>query len=440
MNERLKEYYIDNSTSTDQIITFKKETDCGVYEDVEGVQQIAYANVETKINFPSDGVYEVFIDDVSDGIATYYLSLFNSLIVYIGAALCGDFSSSCLSKLFCGSSKTDYSNNAYSKMMYYYSNYTTKYNQALIDALDKIRCSSKDTWDAITKEEAYRGISNTNELLKIELAHLYLEMYAIDVLAEAPEDVDDLKELYNYDKIENCISKLGILDCTPAPIPGTIHTKSLTATPTQIGLGTDTVITLLYKFTANSDTFVSIIDTNIDNVDISKFDGFTHSQVMNITQPTSFYITYSYTRAGTTYQDTVTSSVIAYTPQWFGGESAIAEFAITGGKATVNHINANINNIAATYQATSNGTSSNTNTSGKYIWWITTNAVKFYIGAFEILSGPWDDSCDPNNYAIIHKTVVTIMPDGVTERTLHFYRTCPLQELPGQTLSYTLTQ
>ena len=32
------------------------------------------------------------------------------------------------------------------------------------------------------------------------------------------------------------------------------------------------------------------------------------------------------------------------------------------------------------------------------------------------------------------------MDDGITEQVLYYYRTCPLQDLAGQTLTYELKQ
>jgi len=36
--------------------------------------------------------------------------------------------------------------------------------------------------------------------------------------------------------------------------------------------------------------------------------------------------------------------------------------------------------------------------------------------------------------------MVTVMEDGITEVTMNYYRTCPLQELYGQTLAYTINE
>ena len=442
MTETLKEYYIVNSTGLDQIITLKLEGTCGEFDDVVGFSQIATDGLTTKILFPSDGVYEVYLDGVLDGVAKYYLTLFKSMIIYVGATICGNWGTQCTSFSSCSNVPVDYMTNAYSKLMYYYSAMKDRYDASMTLALGKIRCSAKEAWAEITLNETVRGISDTTELTRLELAHIYLEMYKNDAALETVGSQTDLKTLYNYTAINNCIGKLGILDCdVVVPVIGVPHSRTLTRVPSTFGLGTATDITLTYKFTANDDSFLAIIDTNIPNVTLAKLqDGYSHSQIVSATVGTSYYITYSYLNGVDTLQNTVAVTTTAYVPQWFGGESTEDDFAKTGGLATVADIKANITNISPKLQSTSNSSSSNSETLNKYIWWITEEPVRFFIGAFEILSGPWSASCDPNSYAIIKKTITTTMEDGVTQRVLNFYRTCPLMDLTGVTLEYTITE
>lgn len=441
MTERLKEYYIDNLTATDKIITLTKETSCGIFESVTDFEQIAPANTETKIDFPGDGIYLVYVNAILDSTAYYFKDLFESMIVYTSASLCGDIGTNCSFTTDCTGETKNYLNNALSKFILYVSVNNPRYDDALNDSIQKIRCSAVDIAGFLAMQEQYVGVSDASELLKVELAHFYMSLYAADKELTDPSDYAELDDLYNYDKLKYCIRKLGVVDCdAPAPPPGVLHTATLTVAPTTIGLGDPTNVTASYKLTANDDTFVAVIDTNIPNVDISKFNGFTYNEMITgVVSNTTYYITYSYMRGGSTYQNTITADVTAYPPQWYGGESVVADFTNVD-KAYASTIESSFANTTAVYKSTSNGNSSNTNTTNKYIWWITKNPIKFYIGSFEIITGAWSGTCDPNAYAIIHKTINTVMEDGVTEQVLHYYRTCPLQNLSGQTLTYELKQ
>lgn len=446
MIERLKEFYIDNATGLDQTITLSKSVECNsgsadTFESVDGFSQIAPANTETKILFPEDGIYQVYIDDVFDGIANYYLTLFNSMIVFISASLCGNIGSNCIGVPQCAGDVPNYLNNAISKLILYISVSNPVYDTALNTAIQKIRCSTQTVSSQLYKQEAYLGTSSPEDLLKIEISNIYLELYKVDYVATAPADYAEIEAMYEYDKISYCISKLGVMDCgVPAPPPGVAHTATISVVPTVIGLGVDTTVTVSYKFVANDDIFIAVLDTNVPNVSVQKFDGFTYNEVIpNQTTAKAYYISYSYERGGSTYQNTVSVNTTAYAPQWFGGESIVTDYDVAG-KGDSALISASFSNIVPVYQSTSNKVTNNTNTDAKYIWWITTSPVKFYIGAFEIQTGPWDDACDPNSYAIIWKTLNTVMDDGITEQVLYYYRTCPLQDLAGQTLTYELKQ
>lgn len=441
MEERLKEFYLNNSTGTPKVITLKEETSCGVFETILEFTQTINANTEAKIEFPSDGTYEVYVDSVTIGVAKYYPSLFKSMIAYISAAICAGNDTPCLSNSPCSGEEIDLISNAFSKEMLYIANNTTKYETSLLTALSKTRCSTKEVWPSINITEQLMGISDTKELSKIELAHIYLELYSKDITLENPINLQELKNLYNYDKLRKCISYLGILNATPPALIGLPHTTSVTVTPSSIAFGAPTSITVNYRFIENGDTFVALLDTNIPNATLAKLNGVLQTEViLGVDEETTYYITYSYIRGNETYQKTVSATVAANAPQWFGGESVTADFASTGGKAFVSQILSAITNISPTYKEESNGTSSNTNTLNKYIWWITTKPVNFYISGFNVLSGPWSPTCNPASYAIIVKTLVTVMQDGITEKTMYFYRTCPLQDLTGQTLTYNLIE
>lgn len=423
------------------VVTLTEQTTCDGFVNVEGFSQTIPANTEEEIKFPNDGTFTVYVDAVNDGIAYSYLGLFESMILFVNAALCGGSSSKCITTPNCTGEQLNLLNNAISKVLLYMSVYNPQYNDTMISALEKVHCSAKVVEDRIRKNEQYLGKSNTEELLQIELGHLYLELYKEDLLNELPDNQSDLKEIYDHANISYCIMRLGIQDCTPpAPLPGAEHFRFMEVAPTTFGLGDPTDITVSYRFTKNDDTFVAIVDTNVPNVDISKFDGFTYNEVISgETTGKSYYITYTYLRGGVTLQNTVTAKTTAFAPQWYGGEAATADFE-SAGKAQVSTINAALTNISPVYKSTSSGSSSNSNTNNKYIWWITKNPVKFFIGAFQIPTGPWSANCDPTSYAIITKTITTVMEDGITEQTLHYYRTCPLQNLSGQTLEYTITQ
>lgn len=442
MEERLKEYYVQNDTLGDKTITLKMESEtiCGQMEDV-GTQQLVAPNTEVKVEFPKDGTYDVYLEGSLVGTAKYYPSLFSSAITYVSAALCGDFDTNCASKTSCTGESYDVLTNAYSKLMLYVSNHATKYDQAVITATTKVRCSSKEEWDDILKQESLMGVSDTSRLLKIQIGHLYMEMYAVDKTNTSSGSYSDLDELYNYAKVMRCMGTLGIRDCEPAYVGGQIHDSEFAIDPIEIKLGEENIVTATYKFTANDDVFVTVTDTNVPNVSISDFDGATHVEPMTAqTQATEYYITYDYTRGDLELTNTVSMSTIANPPQWFGAESTVDDYAGAGGKVLVSTLKGNITNVSPKYQSTSNSTSSNTGTSGKYIWWITSNPIKFFVGGFEIPTGAWNDNCDPNSFAIIHKQMVTVMEDGITEVTMNYYRTCPLQELYSQTLAYTLNE
>lgn len=437
--ERYKEWYVNNTTNTDQIVTLSLYDPCNSNADptpVDGFQQTVTANTESKILFTEDGSYSVIVDgDTGNGtIARYYLNLFESFITYTSAALCTD--SNCLSVT--SPDTTSYVANALAKALYYASVNDTKYIAAIESMLPDLKCSAATEWSRISNQESYLGQSNVNYLSQIELAYYYNGFRNTDILTEDTAGID---EIYDYDKISYCIQKLGIVDCGDQnPLPGTQHTAVISATPLTLGLGVDTSITISYTFTSNDDTFTELVDTNIPNVSLNKFDGFTQTEIIpNQTIGEQYYITYKYSRGGQISQNTVSVTTQAYAPQWYGGESITATFDLGGGTANAATVESALS-IAPVYKANASGTSSNSNTSDKYIWWVTNAPVKFYIGAFEIQTGPWDDACDPNSYAIITKSLLTTMEDGVTTQILYYYRTCPLQNLAGQTLSYTLTE
>lgn len=436
MEERLKEYYIDNVTLDDQVITLSKETDCGVYQMLDS-SQIIPAGEEIKIVFPSDGIYKVYNDEVEVGVAKNYVELFNSFITYVSAVICGN--TSCITKNACIQEEISYLDNAYSKGILYVANMTTRYDQALLNAIAKIRCSASEVWNDIAKQETLTGLSNTAELTKIELALLYMELRAKDISYTDPVNYEELDKLYKYTELKRCIKALGVVECEVPEAPGGIsHEATLTVNPIYIPLGTPSNIIITYTFNPREDEFIEVIDSNVPNVSLLKFNGLTQQEtITGVTNEDNYYITYSYKKGGEIYQNKVEMRTIANPPQWFGGESTTADFS-PGGVATVATVSAALSNIAPVYQETSNGSSSNTDTTGKYIWWVTMNPIDFYIGAFKIPVGPWTDSCDPTSYAIITKTVPTTMGDGSTVVNMNYYRTCPLQTLYGQTLEYNL--
>ena len=445
VHEQLKEFYVTNSTQVNKIITLAKSVACVAgstdrFEPVDEFSQVIPPNSVMKIAFPTDGIYQVYVDSEYDSVAVYYFNLFTSLILYTGVSIC-DGDTMCITTDNCNNTDSNTICNALSKIVYYMSVNTPDYDEATIEAMQHIRCTASSEVDYLARQEQYLGKSDADIISKIELAWFYLGIYNTDIEGQTQEVITDLKEIYDYDKISYCIKRLGLIeDCgVPAPPPGDAHTSLLTIAPTTIGKGIGTAVTASYRFVENDDTFVAVIDTNIPNVNIGKFDGNTYNEIMqNQVATLAYFITYSYTRGGVTLQNTVTKTVVAHDPQWFGGESATADFH-TGGVPAYTTVDGSFTNINVSFQSTSNADTANSGTDNKYIWWITKNPVKFFIGAFEIVSGPWDNSCDPNSYAIIHKSADLTLNDGSTS-TLHFYRTCPLQDLSGQTLEYTLKQ
>lgn len=438
VSERYKEFYVSNITDTQQIITLYLYNPCDNSATptlVEGSSQVVPAQTEVKVEFPADGTYDIVIDGDSDNgtLAKYYLTLFSSFITYTSAALCGD--GTCIDT--CSNTDDGYVANALAKAVYYMAVNGTKYSLDIDAIMANVKCSAAQEWTRITNNEAYLGKTNIEYLAQIELAHYYKSFRNTDVLTELSTGIDDI---YDYEKINSCIKKLGITDCgDTTPLPGTKHTTTMSVAPTTLGLGVSTSITVSYKFTENDDLFTEIVDTNIPNVTINKLDGFTQQEIiLGQTTGKQYFITYKYSRGGQIYQNTISVTTTAYAPQWYGGESNTAKFNING-QASAATIKTAILNIQPVYKATASGTSNNTDTNDKYIWWIVNAPVRFFIGAFEIQTGNWNDSCDPNSYAIIYEVVPTLMEDNITIQNLYYYRTCPKQTLTGQTLSYTLT-
>jgi len=445
VTEKLKEFYVKNEAPTEVVLTLLKSVECvdsapDRFEPVTGFNQILPPNTNSKINFPEDGIFTVMVGGSPIGQVVNYYNLFNSLVMYTGVSLC-DGDDGCISNNHCGTVEASTISNALTKVIYYMSVNTPTYEASTLEAMQKIRCSAAGEISYLAKQEKYLGKSDADSISKIELAWFYLGMYKKDTFGKPANEVAELKDIYDYDKISYCIKRLGLIeDCgLPAPPPGDEHEAVLTIAPTTIGKGVGTAVTASYKFIAKDDRFIAVIDTNIPNVNIGKFDGNTYNEIMqNQVATLAYFITYTYERGGVTLQNTVTKTVTAYEPQWFGGESATADFHASG-TPTYSIIDNSFVNINVKFQSSSNASTANSGTDNKYIYWITKNAVRFYIGAFEILSGPWDNACDPNSYAIIHKTADITLADGSTS-TLHFYRTCPLQDLAGQTIEYTLKQ
>ena len=444
-----KQFYYNNSGTDDIILTLEKEVACssnGIdWDIVEGFEQRVAAGSEDLIKFDRDGYYKIYETNVTTGVkqeaspspVQYRWNLFSSMVVYTEAALCRD-ADECLTMGACAmhEPEEDYTANALSKIILYIAEMTPKYDTILADVLPNIKCSAIGPYKTLESSEKLYGVSDIESINQIELAYLYDALYKADA-----NMMGDRDEIYKHQKLSYCIAKLGLdTDCEPYVPPGEKHTATITVEPTIIGLGNPTDVTVSYRFDAKGDEFLAVIDTNIPNVNISKLDGNTyHEIIQDEVDSKNYYITYTYKRGGVQEQNTVTASTRAYPPQWYGGESTRDDFS-SGGVANFTEIEASLINTTAVYKSTSNGTSSNTGTEDKYIWWITANPVRFFIGSFEILTGPWSSSCDPNSYAIIHKTVNTVMKDGTTTKVLHYYRTCSLQSLQDQTLTYELKE
>ncbi len=438
MEEELKEFYIENDTTQDQVVTVYKEFPCSEF-NLTGDPQTIPAGERVQLVFPKDGTYEVYVDDVSVGYAKYYNDTFKGAIDYTKAALCSDYD--CSPGNDCTGEKANFLTKALTKWSYYIGSKSPKYDSVYTEATTRLKCAAIDEWALGLEIEQLTGLNPGYSVTEVTLALVFLEMYKVDEASTDPADYATLKQLYDYTAMNACIKKLGIKECPPAVLPGVENVVSLSVQPTIKELGLPTDLVVQYQFTANDDSYIAVVDSNIPGVDTSKMNGGLYtSTIVGTTDTEELYITYTYNRGGQTLQKTKKVKSNAYAPQWYGGETDVADILDNSGNATVAGIDNTFNNILHVVQSSASGTSANSNTSNKYIYWVTKAPIKFFIGNFEVQSGPWSDTCDPNSYAIITKQAVVTMADGVTQRQMYVYRTCPLQNLPGQVLEYTLIQ
>jgi len=448
MTERFKEYYIQNSTNIEQVITLKEVNSCDSISSTLNTSQIVPANSEVKIIFPNDGLFDIFVDAIADGRAYYYKTLFDSMILYVRESLCGELGTNCIAVGQCATDKENVANSAISKLLLYTAYNKDKYDDALLQALQNITCSAKIAADKLAAQEKILGVSDTKKLLQIEIAELVLMLYNEDIATmQAGETEDGYRELYEYDVLIPCINALGIKEGTVVQAPcGIPHTASITATPVYTDRGVLTNILVTYNLDPKGDTFLRVVSSNVvatGTVDIPTFNGSNQSVNKTTDKDITYYIEYEYQRGNDTDVKKVEVFVNALEPQWFGGESATADFIVGGAivdEASLVFDNANVKR----FQTSSNTSTSNTDTQGRYIWWITKNRVDFSPGGIGKLPiGDFSTTdCSigaPSTYAIVWKQGQVRLIDG-TLMTYNFYRTCPLQYIQGQTLQYDVIQ
>ncbi len=445
MTEKLKEYYIYNDTILEQVITLEKVDRCSdssISSDV-GTSQIIAPGETDKIIFPEDGTFKVKVDGTHTDTAYYYKAAFDSMILFAEASLCDQTGTNCLSMTSCTTEVENVAKNAISKQILYIANNSVKYSDACNQALLNISCSAQNTADILAKQEMILGTSNADKLLQIEIAEIYLQLYKEDILTEAESEV---REIYNYDAIIPCIRALGIQEGTcnsePCGIP---HTASIKAVPMYTDRGVLTSIAVTYNLNPKGDTFLRVVDSNVitPGTDVSTFNGVDQTVIKSTSNDISYFIEYEYQRGNDTDILKIQVFVNALEPQWFGGESATADFV--PGATIIDEASLIFDNAGVKrFQSSSSGSSSNTNTQGRYIWWITRNKVDFSPGGIGNLPIGDFASTDcsigaPSTYAIVWKQGPVRLVD-TTVVTYNFYRTCPLQDLTGQTLQYDIIQ
>lgn len=460
LSEKLKEYYYNNTTSVDINITLKSLSSCTEgLSDVADFSQIIYANTAPKINFPKDGTYQILVDGIPDttlGVTIpYYKGLFDSMILYVKASLCGETGINCLAVTQCTGDTNNILNTAISKEILFMSSYGTRYYAKpedgdcagpIASAMAGINCSSKTMYDKLYLQETLLGVSAVDGLLKIQIAELYLSMYKYDSSNfTSTETLDEIKASYSYTEIIPCINRLGINENTVIAEPcGIPHTASIKAVPIYTERGVLTSIAVTYNLNPKDDTFITPLDSNITGVtDVSSFDGFDKTVIMYTAQDITYYINYTYKRGNSTDTGRVEVSIDAREPQWFGGESIVSDFTLNN---TIIDESALVftNTGVKKYQSNSNATTSNYNTQGKYIWWITKNKVDIApSGLGSLPQGDFNTTdCSvgaPSTYAIVWKEGDVRLVDG-TVITYNFYRTCPIQDLDDQTAINEITQ
>ena len=436
---KLKEYYIDNTSNVEQEIFLEEEVSCGIFEDVSTGQTLGPNEQEVKITFPNDGTYKVKLGNDDNGIAKNYIGLFTSMITYLEASLCGLKGGNCKFPASSTGQEENYANIAYSKLILYSSVNTPDYDASTLLAFEKIRCALNDTYRNLSIQEKLVGKSDHVLLSKMEMAYLYLKMYEED---EKYEKGLPLSQLYNYETISYCIVKLGItLDAVVCPPPpGVLHTHAISSTPSIIPLGEATNVSTSFTFYKNGDIFSSLTSTTVLNLLSNAFDSATHFYPENNPGQTKEYnVKYKYERGGQIFDDEAKDTIRAYSAQWYGGETTQSDLQV-GSTYTQQKFEDTFSNINAKIQSSSNSTSSNSNTQGSYIYWVTNAPIRFFVGMFEIPQAAWDANCNPLGAAIITKKVNVTMKDGTTTQDMYLYRTCPLQYLDDQVLTYSLIQ
>jgi hypothetical protein len=453
--EKLKEFYVENNSVANCQVSAKKLIACGATEEENTYltiveTQLVEAGTTAQITiFPSDGNFVVSAingleDDIPFYAANYFPALFESTILFTGSALCG--TSICSTANKCSSSTESFADNSGSKLFLYYSVSRTKYDSALNTAMDKTKCKTINLVTALEGMEEYLGLTNIEAIRKIEIAFLYLGLYNTDIQGATTEEIEEIKTIYNYTNIKQCIAALGVSDCEVAIPVGTPHTPEIwISNPlTALELGNNIDVTASFRFTANGDTFTGVTGSNLSpSPYLSEFDGSIYSRIDTAgaqgETDNMYYIDYTYTRGENTLSNRAMVPFTSYPPQFYGGTSTTVDFANGSGEVYVTDLHTELSDATIVYSPDSDGSSFNTGVQGNYIWWVTSAPIRFWIGTLEVPTGPWATECDPTSYAIIHKTCKTYMKDNVNFATMHYYRTCPLQSLDAdQSLSYII--
>ena len=366
--------------------------------------------------------------------------------MYVSAALCGNSGTSCMITTSNANEVDNVLNSAISKIIEYTSVTSKLLNTDYNKVLESIRCSTKQLVKRTSRMEEVYGKTDPTELLKMQIAHLYLSLYNEELLSGVA--LGELEKAYNYTEVYACIRKLGIINNNVCPpVVGEPHTAVMSIRPVYTGIGVPTTVEVRYTFKHNDDVFKSINAsvTNIPGVTLQKLNGVAQvAQVTNVELSREYVIGYSYERGGIMKNGVVKAKSYAVEPQWYGGESFKSALWVGDhltGKADAAAIYNDLSNVLPVYQPSSNGTSSNVDTKSKYLWWVTKRPIKFMIGNFEIPVGEWKDACDSRNFAIIHTRLkMEQFKSAAPAEDMYFYRTCDVQDLVGMKLDYTLIQ
>jgi len=196
-------------TGTNAIyVTVYTQTYCGSNQ-WEVLIPEQFTNGTLNITLPNkDDLYKIVITDkaalfdtINVSIYTAFLKSFVEDVEYI---LCGCACSECDD---CDKKEKDYLS-AIMKLLSYNIINGAVYNQYLTATNDCIKCNILDSNQCILLHETVMGSSDNTLLMKQLVAYYYLVFYYTDLKLNGNLSV--VTERYNYNKIIQCIKKLGI--------------------------------------------------------------------------------------------------------------------------------------------------------------------------------------------------------------------------------------